>query len=207
MRTGVAPLADAGTWLIDLAYIQVGQALGLPTHTYMGSSDAKVVDAQAGFESGMGTLLAALSGVNMVSGAGMIDYLRCVSFEKLVLDAEIIAAARRVAAGITFRDQPAAVNLIRRSGHKADYLSQPHTLKWFKQEMNIPSEVVDRASLDAWTAAGGRDAFTRCSARVEALIASAPPSPLPPETHTEIEGLALAAARSHGLTRLPDLQF
>ncbi len=205
MRTGVTPMGDPGTWLIDLAYIQVGKALGLPTHTYMGSSDAKVLDAQAGFESGMGALMAVFSGANMVSGAGMIDYLRCVSFEKLVLDAEIIAAARRVGAGITPRDAPLAVNLIRASGHKADYLSRPHTLKWFKKEMNIPSDVVDRGSLEAWQKAGSKDAFSRAHDRAEKLVngLSVVRSPLSEEARAEIVKIAKAAARAVGMEELP----
>jgi trimethylamine--corrinoid protein Co-methyltransferase len=171
----------------------------------MGSSDSKVVDAQAGFESGMGTLLAVLSGANMVSGAGMLDYLRCQSFEKLVIDAEIIAAARRVAAGIEVRDNPIALDLMRKSGHAADYLSQPHTLKWFKQEMNIPSPVVDRGSLDAWQKAGSKDAFHRAQERVEQLVKKAPPSPLPEDVKRELTEIATTAARSHGMATLPSV--
>lgn len=203
MRSGVTPMGDPGTWLIDSAYIQVGRALGLPTHTYMGSSDAKLVDAQAGFESGMGALLAALSGASMVSGAGMLDYLRCVSFEKLVLDAELITAARRVAEGITPRDQPLGLDLIRAAGHNAGHMASAHTRKWFKQEMSIPSEVIDRGSLEAWQRGGSRDAFTRAAQRAEKLLASAPPPALPEAERVELTRITTAAARACGLDRLP----
>jgi trimethylamine--corrinoid protein Co-methyltransferase len=73
------------TAMIDASYAQVGKSLGLPTHTYLGASDAKIVDAQAGLESGMTALVGALAGINMISGAGMLDFLACQSAEKLVM--------------------------------------------------------------------------------------------------------------------------
>jgi len=58
--------------LIDCAYIEVGKYLHLPTQAYTGMSDSKTLDAQAGFESGGGLYLAALAGVNSVSGPVML---------------------------------------------------------------------------------------------------------------------------------------
>ena len=54
-------MGDVGTWMIDCAYAQVGKRLGLPTHAYLGMSDAKILDAQCGMESAGGTFLAALA--------------------------------------------------------------------------------------------------------------------------------------------------
>lgn len=202
MRTGATPMGDVGTWLIDLAYVEMGKHLGLPTHTYMGSSDGKLLDAQAGLESMGGTLLAALSGVNMVSGAGMIDFLRCQSFEKLVIDAEIIAMARRLAGGVEAREDPIALEHMRQSAHRADFLSRPHTLQWFGKELHIPSEVIDRGSLEAWQRKK-MSTFQRAAGRVEKLLQVERPSPLPEETRAELRRLAEREAQHYGLSRLP----
>jgi len=51
MREGTTPMGAVGTWMIDCAYTQIGKALGMPTHAYLGMSDAKIVDAQCGLES------------------------------------------------------------------------------------------------------------------------------------------------------------
>jgi len=205
MRTGTTPMGDIGTWLIDGAYIQVGKTLGLPTHTYMGSSDAKILDMQSGLESAGGTLLAALYGANMVSGAGMIDFLRCQSFEKLVIDAEIIGMAKRLIAGIEIRDTPIALDLIRRSGHRADHLAQPHTRKWFKEELYIPSEVIDRGSLDAWKQKGSITSFARARQRVDQLLKTYRPSTILGEQRTELRKITTNAAHSYGMNHLPPL--
>jgi hypothetical protein len=67
MREGTTPMGDVGTWMIDCAYAQVGKSLGLPTHAYLGMSDAKVIDAQCGMESAGGTLLGDLKGAPLRS--------------------------------------------------------------------------------------------------------------------------------------------
>jgi len=205
MREGTTPMGDVNTWLIDCAYIQVGKTLHLPTHTYMGSSDSKIIDAQSGVESMGGTLLAALAGTNMVSGAGMLDFLRCQSFEKLVIDAEMIGMARRLIAGIEVRDQPIALDLMRKAGHKANFLSQPHTQKMFRKELYIPSPVIDRGSLDAWQKKGALSSEQRAAARVGQLLQSYRPNNLSTEQRVELRHIAQLAAQKCGMDQLPPL--
>ncbi|HSF79742.1 MAG TPA: trimethylamine methyltransferase family protein [Anaerolineales bacterium] len=205
MRTGTTPMGDVNTWLIDCAYIQVGKHLNLPTHTYMGSSDAKILDAQSGIESAGGTLLAALSGANMVSGGGMIDFLRCQSFEKLLIDAEIIGMAKRLNAGIQTRDTPIARDLLRQSAHKANFLSHAHTHKWFRKELYIPTPLLDRGSLDAWRQSGSRSIVDRASEMVEERLSTYKPSPLSQELHAELRKITTLAAQQHGMQTLPPL--
>ena len=205
MRSGTTPMGDVNTWLIDCAYIQVGKRLNLPTHTYMGSSDAKILDAQSGIESAAGTFLAALSGSNMVSGGGMIDFLRCQSFEKLLIDAEIIAMAKRLIAGMQARETPIARDLMRQSAHKANFLSHQHTHKWFRKELYIPTPLLDRGSLDAWRLAGSKSITARASEMVERQLSAYQPSPCPQELKVELRNLVARAAQRHGMLSLPPL--
>jgi trimethylamine--corrinoid protein Co-methyltransferase len=207
MRHGTTPMGDVGTWMIDCAYAEIGKSLGLPTHAYLGMSDAKVVDAQAGLESAGGTILAALAGVNMVSGAGMMDFESCQSLEKLVIDAEVIGMAQRLLAGIERRDDPIAVPLMRQLGHRADYLAQEHTLRWFQQETYIPSAIIDRGSLDAWRAQGGLSTFDRARVRVDELLRTYQPPTLPEGLPAELRRIATTAARTFGMDELPAAQL
>ena len=205
MREGTTPFGAVGTWMIDCAYAQVGKTLNLPTHAYMGMSDAKIVDAQSGLESAGGTILAALTGINMISGAGMMDFESCQSFEKLVIDAEIIGMAKRLVAGIEVRDEPIALTLMRSMGHEADYLVNPHTLKWFQEEFYIPSEVIDRSSHDTWKSRGGKSAFDRSSDRVDQLLSSYQALPLSDELREELRRITTKAAQGFGMEELPPL--
>ncbi len=205
MREGTTPMGDVGTWLIDCAYTQVGKALRLPTHAYLGMSDAKIVDAQCGLESAGGTILAALAGVNMVSGAGMLDFESCQSLEKLVIDAEIIGMAKRLIGGIEAREEPIALTLMRKLGHRAEYLAEPHTLKWFSKELYLPSATIDRGSLDAWERKGAKSAFQRAAERVDQLVAKYQQPQFPTELCAEIRAITKAAARKFGMEHLPSL--
>jgi trimethylamine--corrinoid protein Co-methyltransferase len=203
MREGTTPMGDVGTWLIDCAYAEVGKSLGMPTHAYLGMSDAKIVDAQCGLESAAGAMLGALAGVNMISGAGMLDFESCQSPEKLVIDAESIGAARRLIAGIEPRETPIALSLMRRLGHKADYLADPHTLRWFREELLAPSAIIDRGSLDAWRAKGRQSAFDRARERVRDLVTRYQRPARSPELLAELREITLRAARRFGMTDLP----
>jgi trimethylamine--corrinoid protein Co-methyltransferase len=141
----------------------------------------------------------------MVSGAGMMDFESCQSLEKLVVDAEIIGMARRLLAGIERRDDPIAVPLMRRLGHRADYLGEEHTLRWFQAESFIPSSVIDRGSLDAWRAAGSPSTFERARTRVDELLRAYQPPNLPEGLPAELRRIATTAARRFGMNELPEL--
>jgi trimethylamine--corrinoid protein Co-methyltransferase len=205
MRQGTTPMGDVGTWMIDCGYVEIGKRLSLPTHAYLGMSDAKIVDAQAGLESAGGAILAALAGVNMVSGAGMLDFESCQSAEKLVLDAEIIGMAKRLVAGIEARDEPIALTLMRELGHRADYLGQEHTLRWFQREFYIPSDVIDRASLDGWKSRGSKPAFARARERAASLLAHYEPPALAEGLAEELRRIATGSAQHFGMKALPPL--
>ncbi|MDH7485260.1 MAG: trimethylamine methyltransferase family protein [Anaerolineae bacterium] len=205
MRTGTTPMGAMETMMMDMAYAQVGKHLGLPTHAYMGMSDAKIVDTQCGFESGIGTVLAALAGINMVSGAGMLDFESCFSLEKLVVDCEIIGQARRLLRGMDVSEEPLALHIVRQVGHAGNFLATEHTRRWFRRELTMPSAVIDRDFRRTWEEKGSRPAAQRAHERVEELIAAYEPLPLPTAVVRELEDITLRAARACGLDALPAL--
>ena len=205
MRQGTTPMGAVGTWMINVSYVEVGKALGLPTHVYLGMSDAKVVDAQCGLESAGSTLVAALAAVNMVTGAGMTDFESCQSNEKLVIDADIIGMAKRLIAGVEVRDTPIALELMRKVGHRGDYLGQLHTLRWFREEQYIPSEIIDRDSLEAWKKKGRKTTWQRAQDRVIALLDTYERPPIADDLRSELRALTLKAAQTFGMDELPPL--
>lgn len=205
MRTGTTPMGAIETMMIDCAYAEVGKYLGLPTHAYLGMSDAKIVDAQSGLESGIGAVLGALAGINMISGPGMLDFESCFSLEKLVIDAEIVGMAKRLVAGVVERETPLGLEIIRQVGHAGNFLTQRHTRRWFREELFIPSPVIDRDFRRNWETKGSLDAAERAHQRAEEVIAAYTTKDLPAEVTRELEIITLQAARSAGIDRLPDL--
>lgn len=203
MRHGTTPMGAIETAMIDTGYAQIGKRLGLPTHTYLCASDAKTIDAQAGMESGMTALVGALAGINMISGAGMLDFLACQSVEKLVLDAEAIGMVRRLLQGIEPRGESLAAALLAQTGHRGSFLELKHTRQWFKAEQRLPSEVIDRGSVRAWTEAGERDAAARARSRAVELVEAYRYRPLEAEAGRELRAVVERAARGAGMASLP----
>jgi len=205
MRTGNPPMGAIETAMLNLAAVQVGKSLGLPTHGYLVASDAKIADAQAGMESGISAVLGALAGINMISGAGMLDFLACQSAEKLVMDAEAIASAQRLLQGMEGRTPSLAVETFAQAGLSGDFLKLEETRKLFRSEQHMPSEVTDRESLEGWQASGAPDSFARARKRVAELVAGYTRPALGSEVERELRRLVEERARVAGLERLPGI--
>lgn len=205
MRYGTTPMGDPGTWLINSAYVQIGKHLNIPTHVYMGMSDAKTIDAQCGYESMGGMIVATLIGANMISGAGMLDFESCQSLEKLVLDAELIGYCKRFKAGIDFRESPIALDIFDEMRHSTKFISHPHTRRWFRDELFFPTDVIDRKQYLSWELDGSRDAFSRARMAVDDLLAQYQRIPLAEEKSTELEKITQNEAIRYGLDKLPEM--
>jgi trimethylamine--corrinoid protein Co-methyltransferase len=202
MRTANPPMGAIETMMLDSAYSQIGKSLGLPTHAYMGLSDSKCVDTQAGLESGMGALLGALSGINVVSGGGMMDYESTQSLEKLVIDNDICGMAYRLIEGISQRDEPIALDLFSDPVNEIDFLTHPHTLQWHLLEQKYP-QVVNRDGYEQWVQSGKPSLADRASVQVETLLGEGGDSVLPAALKGELRKIMEHHARQFGPGELP----
>ncbi len=203
MHSGNMPTGAAETVTLGCAAAQIGKYLGFPTQAYLGLSDAKTLDAQAGFESGAGIVMGMQAGINMISGPGVLDFVRVFSLEKLAVDAEVIDMARHMMRSITWEKESGVCAVIRAVGHGGDFLSHPHTVENFRAALHMPSSVIDRARRGVWEAQGAQSVADRAHVRVEALLAEHTPPPLPDASLSAIEAIALSAARAHGMDVLP----
>ncbi len=203
MRASSTPMGAIETAMLDLAYSQVGKHLGLPTHGYLGATDAKIVDAQAGLESGISTVLGALAGINMISGAGMLDFLLCQSPEKLVIDAEAIGMAQRLVLGIGTPTETLATAMFAKAGLEGRFLELEETRRLFRQEQYLPSRVIDRGSHRAWQDAGALDTFGRARLRVGELLAAYRRPAIDPAVEAGLIELVRREADRVGLSELP----
>ncbi|MFI5254999.1 MAG: trimethylamine methyltransferase family protein, partial [Candidatus Limnocylindrales bacterium] len=127
MKIASSPMAAVEALQLDAAYVAVAKALGLPTQAYMGLSDAKILDAQAGAETFGGALLAALAGVNSVSGPGMLDFLLVFSLAKLVFDDEMCGQALRFVREVRRLDDLPVGDLVRQLLADQHLITAEHT--------------------------------------------------------------------------------
>jgi trimethylamine--corrinoid protein Co-methyltransferase len=203
IRHETTPMGAVETMMLDCANAEVGKRLGLPTQGYIALSDAKALDAQAGLETGMGAVLAALSGINSVSGPGMLDFESCQSLEKLVLDDEICAMVARLRRGIEPRDDFPSRPLFEELLREGHLLIAAHTRKHLKEQIRFPSPVIERAPLGRWREEGESTLGARASREVERLISAWTPSRLPDEAKRALREIMSRAARAAGMGELP----
>jgi trimethylamine--corrinoid protein Co-methyltransferase len=204
MRKGTTPMGAIETAMIDVAYAQIGKFAGLPTHTYLGASDAKVIDAQAGLESGISAIIGALAGVNMISGGGMLDFLACFSLEKLVIDAEIVAMAKRLLSGIDTPTPTLATAMFEGINFKGDFLKQKVTRDLFSKQQYLPSRVLDRDSIRGWHQDGDQDTLARAKDQVQQLLSHYQAPELPKDQLNELYKLVNAQVLQAGMSSLAE---
>lgn len=203
VRYETTPLGAAEGMLLACGAAQIGRHFNLPTQAYIGLSDAKQLDCQAGLETAMGAALAALGGIDQVAGAGMLDFVNCFSLEKLVVDHEICAMAARLRAGVA----PLAgstipvVEELLREGH---LLIAADTRRDMREEIALPGPAIDRASRQRWLEDGGRSAVQRASDVVDALVRAWQPPQRPADIARSLTERMRAEARVHGLKELPE---
>jgi trimethylamine--corrinoid protein Co-methyltransferase len=203
VRHETTPMGAIETMMIDCAYNEIGKYLHLPTQAYISLSDAKELDAQAGLESGIGAVLAALSGINNISGPGMLDFESCLSLEKLVLDNEICGMAYRLIAGIEPREDFPAIGIFRELLKEKHLLISEHTRRYLKTEQFFPGPVIDRARRSRWEEKGSLTLGQRAHQEVKKLLESYHPSRLPEDVKKEMTKLMTDEARRHGQNSLP----
>ena len=203
IRFGTTPMGAMETMMLNCANSEVGKRLGMPTQGYIALSDAKQLDAQAGLETGMGSILAALSGINSISGPGMLDFESCLSLEKLVVDNEICGMTYRLLRGIEPREDFPSLPLFQELRRQKSLLIADHTRRHLREEITFPGPVIDRANLSRWLEGGRLTLRARAAREVSRLLEQYKPSRLPEETKFELTRLMQHEAQRHGMDALP----
>jgi trimethylamine--corrinoid protein Co-methyltransferase len=150
-------------------------------------------------------VVGALAGINMISGAGMLDFLACQSPEKLVVDAEAIAMAKRLLAGVEPRTDTLALELFEGIAFKGDFLKQRATKELFAVEQHIPSKVIDRDSARGWQQTGSLDTWARAKERTSQLLEAYEPPQHDSGRVAEVRAMVEGLARDAGMDRVPEV--
>ena len=150
MRESTAPMLGVQALALDVLNAQVGKRLGLPTQAYMALSDAKVLDAQAGAETFGSALLAALAGINSVSGPGMLDFVLVFSLAKLVFDNEVCGQALQLTKELRVVEDLPTGELVQTQLAEAHLITAPHTLAHWERALYLPGPTFDRKNREAW---------------------------------------------------------
>ena len=203
MKIASSPMAAIEALHLDVACVAVAKRLGLPTQSYMALSDAKVLDAQAGAETFGSALLAALAGVNSVSGPGMLDFVLVFSLAKLVFDDEMCGQALHFVRGIEPLGDLPTTELVRQLMADQHLIMAPHTLEHWPAQLYLPGPSIERDNRENWMKAGARDAARRSTDEVERRLAAYRPIETDPRIVAELE--AIIRSGLHEQEALPEL--
>ena len=125
--------------MIHAAVSQLAQHFGVPLYSTAGASDAKEVGIQSAYESAIMSLLVAMSGANYIHDiAGLMEFDLTVSYDKLVIDNEILGMCQRVLRGIEVTDDSLALDLILEKAPGKDFLAEMHTVEHMRTEFFTP---------------------------------------------------------------------
>ena len=187
MKNFYAITGSPQSTLVNIAGIQMARDLyGLPSRTMAGLTDSKQVDYQAGAETMQNLALYTMSGVHVINEClGVMDSITTTSYEKWILDDELLDRLRVFSAGI---DQIGVENVLDEMislGPGGDYLQQASTFQNFRS-LYMP-EISDWNTFEDWEKAGKRDVLQIAREKCDYILQERQPMLLPVEVDQEIK--------------------
>jgi trimethylamine--corrinoid protein Co-methyltransferase len=166
-----------GAWAL-LAGGQLARYYGLPYRGSGSLTNAKMPDAQAAYESMWTFWPAILSHANMIMHAvGWLDGGLTASYEKFMLDAEMLAMFSHFLAGFTIDDDTLALEIMAAVGPGGHHLSTSHTAAHCRTEF-YQTGLFDRRNYESWLSSGAEDATQRAHRMWREWLEQYQPPPL-----------------------------
>jgi len=203
MKSASSPMAAIEAQHLNVAYVAVAKSLGLPTQAYMALSDGKFLDAQAGGETFSSALLAALAGVNSVSGPGMLDFVLTFSLPKLVFDNEVCGQCLHFVRDLREVEDLPAQQLVDDVIANDHLITSPHTLQHWPSELYLTDQVIDRENRETWQKAGSKELYQRACDEVETRLAAYTPIETDPLVDAEMRRMIVSGMNAEA--PLPEL--
>jgi trimethylamine--corrinoid protein Co-methyltransferase len=195
MRSGSPIFGSVKTCLHIAAFGQVWRRYGIPTFIDAGWTNSKKIDFQDGYEKSLTALVAALSGCNVdILHGGVYGEL---AFHPLqaILDDDVAGMIGKFIEGVTVNEKTLATGLIEEIGPiPGHFLNTAHTREFFDKETYFP-KAADMLAYQEWENGGRRGALELARDRMEEILKTHEPAPLPEDQGREIEKI-LGKART-----------
>ncbi len=187
LRTGAMCGGGGEQAVVMAAAAQMGRHYGLPVACIAGYSDAKVHDAQAGYEKNLSVTLAAHAGCNMISHAcGTLASMLGSSLESFIIDNDMLGGVLRSIHGVEVNRETIAVDTIRDvvngEGH---YLGHAQTLERMETDYVYP-QIADRQTPDGWASDGSLDMLKRARMKAREILDEHRPCYLEPSIDAKL---------------------
>ena len=177
MKTGAYSAGIPDGMLHILTQIQLSKDLyKLPARVLSGACDAKTVDTQAGYETMQNLMVSILGGADIVAHAcGVLDGIMTISYEKMIIDEEIIRRAKYFRErSVDVSDEALAVDVIHEIGPEGTFML--HQSIFDNCRSLFQADVSDWSNYAEWLSRGGKDVVEVASSIYKERLASAPES-------------------------------
>ena len=191
LKTGGYTGGSPEDYLLAAAATQMAHHFGFAMNMGTLASGAKEPGWQAAVDDALSTMASVSAGAEMMSGCGLLDGSKTLSYGHLLMEAEVYGIVKKVAGGIEVSDETLALDVIRRVGPNGTYLAEKHT-RAHMSEIWRPG-VWDRTSYDAWLAAGKRGALENAEEKAREILRTHAPEPLADDVRAELRRLVAAA--------------
>ena len=179
MRTGSPAFGTPEYVKASIATGQLARRVSLP-HRSSNVTGSAVVDAQAAYESEMSIWGSVLGGASLLyQGAGWLEGGLTASFEKLILDAELLQQMAEVLVPFPVDDESLGLDAIAEVGPGGHFFGTAHTLARFETAFYQPM-LSDWRNFETWQEDGARTATERANRIWKQLLAEYEPPPLDP---------------------------
>ena len=185
MRSGAYTSGAIECGMLHMAFAQIARYYNVPCGGYIGLTNAKLNDAQAGYETGMSGMGGVVSGMDMFNIGGLIDALKTFDFAKAVIDDEVAQMLKRVKRGISFTEDDLAIDLIKQVGPGGSYIVAKHTISRMKTEA-VMTKIADRDARVAWEKKGSMDIQARAMKKLKEIMASNTAPLISPEVDAKL---------------------
>ncbi|HII41267.1 MAG TPA: hypothetical protein HA326_08655 [Thermoplasmata archaeon] len=192
MKTGYIDYTAPETSMIAAATVQMARRYKLPCMT---SGWGAAVGTEMGLPafSELATIMvSAMGGTDLSAGMGGLDHAKGGSYEMLILDAAIWEDIRSLMRDVSVDEESVALDVVRAVGHGNTFLSHPHTLRKFKEELFFR----DRAKL-GWQATLSSRMIPEARGIAKKLVKDHNVRPLDKDTLRQGDALIKAYEKEH----------
>ena len=162
----------------------------LPFFCIAGSTDSKVLDAQAGLEIAMSIYNATLNGCNIIHDCGYLESGLTSSFESILFSDEIIGMVKYMMHPLQFDDDSVPIGIMDRVGPGGNFLMDEHTLANYKKKFWFP-RFLDRRMYENWKKEGSKDIRSVLNERARVIFENHEPEALPDDIKAKISSIVI----------------
>ena len=171
MATGTALSSSIESAVQASIQVQVAKdQYGILTNMFGMGADSLVPDQQSAIERMLNTVLPYLAGANIVGGAGHLEHYYTFSPVQLIIDNETYGMIFKNLSGLYPIDESRlGFDAIKRVGIGGNFLTDEHTLKYFRSEYYVP-QLFERRSRAVWQEEGAKDINERAKEKALKIL-------------------------------------